>query len=151
MTRLTSSSACFLYFSVYCTFQLVLPSKKENVPLHGERNTLGCSVYNSKAPSDPDLLRGLPEHQLYQFLLVWYSTCNTFQVKETSIQRTSAIVPSRPLDRGATAHVFTHVNKGAMSQLSRNPATVPLCCSLSVPMDDCKVKWSVGSVVLVSD
>ena len=120
-------------------------------PLHDASNTLGFSVYNSKAPPDPDLLRGLLEDQLFQFLPVWYSTCNTFQVKETCIQRTSAIVPSRPLDREATVHVFTHVNKGAMSQLCRNPATVPLCCSLSVPMDDCKVKWSVGSVVLVSD
>ena len=34
-------------------------------------------------------------------MLVWYSN-NTFQVKDISIQRTNAIVPSRPLDGEST-------------------------------------------------
>ena len=37
-------------------------------------------------------------------MLVWYSN-NTFQVKDTSIQRTNAIVPSRPLDGESTVSV----------------------------------------------
>ena len=36
-------------------------------------------------------------------MLVWYSN-NTFQVKDTSIQRTNAIVPSHPLDGESTVY-----------------------------------------------
>ena len=36
-----------------------------------------------------------------QLMLVWYSN-NTFQGKDTSIQRTNAIIPSRPLDGEST-------------------------------------------------
>ena len=38
-----------------------------------------------------------------KLMLVWYSN-NTFQVKDTSIQRTNAIVPSCPLDGESTVH-----------------------------------------------
>ena len=41
-------------------------------------------------------------------MLVWYSN-NTFQVKDISIQRTNAIVPSRPLDGESTVYTYMHI------------------------------------------
>ena len=52
-----------------------------------------------------------------KLMLAWYSN-NTFQVKDTSIQRTNVIVPSRPLDGESTVvGMYLYVARTAGSVL----------------------------------